>query len=112
MRKDRQFWPSVVVGIVLTATTGASGDPAGAGPLGFAPTSGSIEGGRLVFVDVDEGPTRRGRAMVACRFGSHAPIRASYDLLDTSFTLAPVTLRDTGASDPKASLTSTKARSR
>src|SRR5262249_33967219 len=48
-------------------------------PLGFAPTSGSIEGGRLVFVDVDEGPTVRGRVTVACRFGSHAAIRAAYD---------------------------------
>jgi len=48
-------------------------------PLGFAPASGSMKGGRLVFVDVDEGPTVRGRATVVCRFGSHAAIRAAYD---------------------------------
>jgi alanine racemase len=48
-------------------------------PLGFAPASGSMEGGRLVFVDVDEGPTVRGRATVACRFGTHAAVGAAYD---------------------------------
>jgi alanine racemase len=59
-------------------------------PVGFAPASGSIEGGRLVFVDVDESPTVRGRATIICRFGSHAAIRATYDRPSGRYTcLAP-----------------------
>src|SRR6266545_4904026 len=91
--RDREFWRGVLLAGALIATIGAVGCAlGGAGgerradhrvehprPLGFAPTSGSIEGGRLVFVVVDEGPTVRGRVRVTCRFGSHAAIRAAYD---------------------------------
>src|SRR5436309_3619386 len=89
--RGREFWRGVLRAGALVATIGAVGALGACGerraddvvehprPLGFAPTSGSIEGGRLVFVDVDEGPTVRGRATVACRFGSHAAIRAAYD---------------------------------
>src|SRR6058998_3284088 len=89
--RGREFWRGVLRAGALVATIGAVGALGACGerrahdvvehprPLGFTPTSGSIEGGRLVFVDVDEGPTVRGRATVACRFGSHAAIRAAYD---------------------------------
>ena len=89
--RGREFWRGVLLAGALIATIGAVGAPGAGGerraddrvehprPLGFAPTSGSIEGGRVVFVDVDEGPTVRGRATVACRFGSHTAIRAAYD---------------------------------
>ena len=89
--RGREFWRGVLLAGTLIATIGAAGAPGACGerraddrvehprPLGFAPTSGSIEGGRVVFVDVDEGPTVRGRATVACRFGSHTAIRAAYD---------------------------------
>src|SRR6266540_3241502 len=98
--RGREFWRGVLLAGALIAMIGAVGALGGCGglsrgsstalgraddrlepprPLGFAPTSGSIEGGRLVFVDVDEGPTVRGRATVTCRFGSHAPVRAAYD---------------------------------
>src|SRR5439155_16394629 len=86
--RGREFWRDVLLAGALIAMIGAPG--AGGErraddrvehprPFGFAPTSGSIEGGRLVFVDIDEGPTVRGRATVACRFGSHAAIRAAFD---------------------------------
>src|SRR5262245_5088209 len=89
--RGREFWRGVRLTGALVATIGAVGALGAWGecraddrgehprPLGFAPTSGSIDGGRLVFVDVDEGPTVRGRATVACRFGRHAAIRAAYD---------------------------------
>src|SRR5438128_715585 len=89
--RGREFWRGVLLAGALITTIGAASVFGLCGerrpenlvehprPLGFAPTSGSIEGGRLVFVDVDEGLTVRGRATVACRFGSHAVIRATYD---------------------------------
>ena len=77
MSNDRQLWSGVILAFALTATIGACGEPPR--PRGFAPTSASIAGGRLIFVDVDEGPSVRGRATVACRFGSHPPLRAAYD---------------------------------
>src|SRR5207249_11236890 len=81
--RGRDFWRGVFLASALIALIGAVGALGAGGEhprsLGFAPTSGSIEGGRLIFVDVDEGPTVRGRATVACRFGSHAAIRAAYD---------------------------------
>src|SRR5205809_3197450 len=89
--RGREFWRGVLLAGTLIRAVGAAGARGACGerradggvehprPLGFAPTSGSIEGGRVVFVDVDEGPTVRGRATVACRFGSHAAIRAAYD---------------------------------
>jgi alanine racemase len=87
----REFWRGVLLAGALIAMIGAVGALGASGerraddrvenprPLGFAPTSGSIEGGRLVFVEVDEGQTIRGRATVTCRFGSHAAIPATYD---------------------------------
>src|SRR5262245_7036571 len=81
--RGREFWRGVLFAGSLIAMIGAVGALGAsvehARPLGFAPTSGSIEGGRLIFVDVDEGPTVRGQATVTCRFGSHAAIRAAYD---------------------------------
>jgi alanine racemase len=90
-RRGQEFWRGVLLAGVLIAIIGAVGALAPSGesqandrvehprPLGFTPTSGSIEGGRLVLVELDEGPTVRGRATVACRFGSHAAVRATYD---------------------------------
>jgi alanine racemase len=89
--RGQKLWLGVLCAGALVATIGALGVFGGCGarlaegrveqprPVGFAPTSGSIEGGRLVFVDVDEGPAMRGRAAIACRFGSHAAIPAAYD---------------------------------
>src|SRR5437879_9865251 len=66
--RGREFWRGVLLAGTLIATIGAAGARGACGerraddrvehprPLGFAPTSGSIEGGRVVFVDVDEGP--------------------------------------------------------
>jgi alanine racemase len=76
---------ALVATIGAVVTLGACGEHRAAKrvehprPPGFAPASGSIDGGRLVFVDVDESPAVRGRATVACRFGSHAAIPAAYD---------------------------------
>ncbi len=87
----REFWRGVLLAGALAAMIGAAAALGASAerraddrvehprPLGFAPTSGSIEGGRLVFVEVDEGPTVRGRGTVTCRFGSHAAIGATYD---------------------------------
>src|SRR5215216_6596715 len=90
-RRGQEFWRGVLLAGVLIAIIGAVGALAPSGesqandrvehprPLGFTPTSGSIEGGRLVLVELDEGPTVRGRATVACGFGSHRAIPAAYD---------------------------------
>src|SRR5438552_18167614 len=89
--RGREFRRGVLLAGALIAMIGAVGALGVCGerraddrierprPLGFAPTSGSSEGGRLVFVDIDEGPTVRGRATVAFRFGRHAASRAAYD---------------------------------
>src|SRR5688572_3213073 len=96
--RGRVFWRGVrlifalIATITAAGTLGASGDgPADdrlkhPRPLAFAPTAGSIEGGRLVLVEVDEGPTVRGRATVACRFGSHAAVQAAYDRRSGRYT--------------------------
>ncbi len=85
----RGFWRGFIVTGLLFAIGGAVGSFGARRaannsadkplPLGFAPRSGSVEGGCLVFVDVGEGPTVRGQAAVACRFGRHAAVRAVYD---------------------------------
>src|SRR3989442_15954808 len=71
--RGREFRRGVLLAGALIATIGAVGALGAGGeharPLGFAPTSGSIEGGRLIFVDIDEGPPARGRATVTCRLG-------------------------------------------
>src|ERR1041384_5319493 len=54
--------------------------------IAFSPTSGSIEGGRLVFVDIHDGPHVRGRSSVACRFGKHTPIPATFDQSSGRYT--------------------------
>src|ERR1041385_896299 len=41
-------------------------------PLRFTPGSGPIEGGRFVFIDVEEPPAAIGTASIACQFGEHA----------------------------------------
>src|SRR5947207_9500700 len=48
-------------------------------PLMVTPRSGSIEGDRLVFVDVEESAAAVGTASIACRFGEHAAGRGEYD---------------------------------
>ena len=48
-------------------------------PLRFTPESGPIEGGRLVFIDVEEPAGAMGTASIACRFGQHAPGPGTYD---------------------------------
>src|SRR5262245_33146345 len=78
--RGRHFWRCLLLAGALFATIGAVSAPVEhPRPLGLAPTSCSIQGGRLVFLDVDEGTTVRGQAKVECQFGSHAAIRAAYD---------------------------------
>ena len=72
--RGRELWRGVLRAGALVATIGAVGALGACGerraddgveyprPLGFAPTSGSIEGGRLVFVDVDDASEAAARA--------------------------------------------------
>jgi alanine racemase len=48
-------------------------------PLRFTPGSGPIEGGRLVFIDVEEPAAAIGTASIACQFGQHAASPGEYD---------------------------------
>src|SRR5204863_1373532 len=48
-------------------------------PLRFTPGSGPIEGGRLVFIDVEEPAAAIGTASITCRFGQHAASPGEYD---------------------------------
>src|SRR5436190_4663083 len=48
-------------------------------PLRFTPGSGPIEGGRLVFIDVEEPAAAIGTASIACQFGQHAASQGKYD---------------------------------
>src|SRR6266446_3688808 len=48
-------------------------------PLRFTPGSGPIEGGRFVFIDVEEPAAAIGTASIACQFGQHAASRGKYD---------------------------------
>jgi len=48
-------------------------------PLRFTPGSGPIEGGRFVFVDVEEPAAAIGTASITCQFGQHAASRGEYD---------------------------------
>src|SRR5437899_6731448 len=41
-------------------------------PLRFTPGSGPIEGGRLVFIEVEEPAAAMGTASIACQFGQHS----------------------------------------
>lgn len=45
----------------------------------FTPGSGPIEGGRLVFIDVEEPAAAIGTASIACQFGQHAASPGKYD---------------------------------
>src|ERR1051326_4183524 len=49
-------------------------------PLRFTPGSGPIEGGRLVFIEVEEPAAAIGTAAGACQFGQHAASPAKYDV--------------------------------
>jgi alanine racemase len=48
-------------------------------PLGFTPGSGPIEGGRLVFIEVEEPAAAIGTASIACQFGQHSASPGEYD---------------------------------
>src|SRR6266699_2526133 len=48
-------------------------------PLRFTPGSGPIEGGRFVFIDVEESAAAIGTASIACQFGQHAASPDKYD---------------------------------
>src|SRR5207244_10500912 len=48
-------------------------------PLRFTPGSGPIEGGRFVFIDVEESAAANGTASIACQFGQHAASPGKYD---------------------------------
>src|SRR5438094_7681980 len=48
-------------------------------PLRFTPGSGTIEGGRFVFIDVEEPAAAIGTASIACQFGQHAASPGEYD---------------------------------
>src|SRR2546427_5830028 len=48
-------------------------------PMRFTPGSGPIEGGRFVFIDVEEPAAAIGTASIACQFGQHAPSPGEYD---------------------------------
>jgi alanine racemase len=48
-------------------------------PLQFTPGSGPIEGGRFVFLDVEEPAAAIGTASITCQFGQHAAGPGEYD---------------------------------
>src|SRR5881397_2788857 len=86
--RHREHRLVVAGGVALIAALGVFGSLAhraltstesGARPLMVTPRSGSIEGDRLVFVDVEESAAAVGTASIACRFGEHAAGRGEYD---------------------------------
>src|SRR5258707_15593906 len=48
-------------------------------PRRFTPGSGPIEGGRFVFIEVEEPAAAIGTASISCQFGQHAASPAEYD---------------------------------
>lgn len=50
-------------------------------PLQFTPRSGPIEGGRLVFIDLEEPAAAIGTASITCQFGQHAAKPGEYDAI-------------------------------
>src|SRR5437899_1331458 len=48
-------------------------------PLRFTPGSGTIEGDRFVFIDVEEPAAATGTSSIVCQFGQHAASPGKYD---------------------------------
>src|SRR5215510_120720 len=65
--------------IAVTAAALACRRERSARPLGYTPRSGPVEGGQLVFVEVEEPASAAGAASVGCRFGRHPARAAEYD---------------------------------
>src|SRR5213596_3158315 len=68
-------------GQTLPRAMGAADTPTerSARPLRFTPGSGPIEGGRFVFIDVEEPAAAIGTASIACQFGQHDASLGEYD---------------------------------
>ena len=66
-------------GLGNSACSGQTPTERSARPLRFTPGSGPIEGGRFVFIDVEEPAAAIGTASIACQFGQHATSPGEYD---------------------------------
>src|SRR5438552_900517 len=70
---------AALLGLGNWACEGQTPTERNARPLRFTPGSGPIEGGRLVFIDVEEPAAAIGSASIACQFGQHAASPGKYD---------------------------------
>src|SRR5258705_448415 len=70
---------AALLGLGNWACRGQTPTERSARPLRFTPGSGPIEGGRFVFIDVEEPAAAIGTASIACQFGQHAASPGKYD---------------------------------
>ncbi len=70
---------AALLGLGNWACRGQTPTDRSARPLRFTPGSGPIEGGRFVFIDVEEPAAAIGTASIACQFGQHAASPGEYD---------------------------------